>query len=253
MGDSEALASWVELEGCFNFRDLGSYTNRSGQRMRGGQVFRADGLQRLSESDLARLCGDIGLGGVIDLRSSDEVSEDGRGRIEEHVPIHHVPLFERARSQARADRQEIDTELLANMGELYFVMLQAAREPIVRVVELIAHADTPVVFHCAAGKDRTGVISCLLLSLLDVPEDTIVADYAFSRKNIDAINARLGESETYQKMMHALPPDAYDANPAAIEHFLSKVKSEAGSLVDWAAGAGIDEKTRERLQARLLI
>ena len=252
MRDSEALASWIELEGCFNFRDLGSYTNAAGRRMRGGQVFRADGLQRLTEADLGRLCGEIGLASVIDLRSSDEVSEDGRGRIEQHVEIHHVPLFERARSHARADRHEIDTDRLANMGELYWLMLQAAREPIVRVVELIAETDRPVVFHCAAGKDRTGVISCLLLSLLEVPEETVIADYALSRKNIDAINARLGESETYQKLMDAMPPDAYDADPAAIRHFLDKVKSEAGSMVDWAETAGIEATTRERLQARLL-
>ena len=74
MADSDALASWIELEGCFNFRDLGSYTNATGRRMRAGQVFRADGLQRLTEPDLDRLCGEIGLGGVIDLRSSDEVA-----------------------------------------------------------------------------------------------------------------------------------------------------------------------------------
>jgi len=252
MPETETLAGWVELEGCFNFRDLGSYTNTAGRRMRGGQVFRADGLQHLSDRDLDRLCDEIGLGGVIDLRSGDEVSADGRGAIEHRLPIEHVPLFDRARSGA-AGADQIKPEQLAHMGELYWLMLQAAREPIVRVVELIAHADTPVVFHCAAGKDRTGVISSVLLSLLDVPQETIIADYAFSRKNIDAINARLGESDTYRTMMEAMPPDAYDADPAAMTHFLAKVTDEAGSMAEWASSAGIDHAVRARLLDRLLI
>ncbi len=254
MVDSKALASWIELEGCFNFRDLGNYTNTTGKQMRCGQVFRADGLQRLTETDLDHLCGEIGLRGVIDLRSSDEVEADGRGAIEQRVAIHHVPLFERTRAgagQARADW--IKPELLSHMGDLYWLMLQAASGPIVEVVKLIAESESPLVFHCAAGKDRTGVISSVLLSLLDVPQETIIADYAFSRKNIDAINARLGESETYKKMMDAMPPDAYDADPAAMTHFLSKVTEQEGSMVDWAANAGIDDTMRAQLQARLLV
>jgi protein-tyrosine phosphatase len=251
MVDSEALANWIELEGCFNFRDLGSYTNANGRQMRGGQVFRADGLQHLTEADLDRLCGEIRLASVIDLRSSDEIAEDGRGGIEQRVPIHHVPLFERTRSGS--GQTGADWNRLSNMGDLYWLLLQAAREPIVEVVERIARADSPMVFHCAAGKDRTGVISCVLLSLLDVPPETIIADYSFSRKNIDAINQRLGESDTYKKMMDTLPSDAYDADPAAMRHFLSKVTEEAGSMADWAASAGIDEAVRSQMQARLLV
>ncbi len=254
MVDSSALAGWVELEGCFNFRDLGSYTNATGQRMRGGQVFRADGLQRLSERDLDHLCDEIGLGSVIDLRSSDEVTADGRGGIGQRLPIHHVPLFDRAHSGgAQVGGDWIKPEQLSHMGELYWLMLQAAREPIVQVVELIAQADSPVVFHCAAGKDRTGVISSVLLSLLDVPLETIIADYAFSRKNIDAINERLAQSEPYNKMMEAMPKDVYDADPAAMTHFLAKVEAEEGSMEGWAANAGIDEAMRSRLRERLLI
>jgi protein-tyrosine phosphatase len=251
MLDSEALANWIELEGCFNFRDLGNYTNTRGKQIRSGQVFRADGLQRLTDSDLDRLCGEIGLGGVIDLRSSDEVEADGRGGIEQRIAIHHVPLFER--TEADAGKNWIKPEQLSHMGDLYWLMLQAARRPIVEVVKLIAQADSPVVFHCAAGKDRTGVISSVLLSLLEVPQETIVADYAFSRRNIDAINERLGESDTYKKMMDAMPPDAYDADPAAMAHFLSKVIEEEGSVADWASNAGIDDGMLAQLQARLLV
>jgi protein tyrosine/serine phosphatase len=139
-----------------------------------------------------------------------------------------------------------------SMGDLYFLMLTAAREPIARVVRLLAELEVPAVFHCAAGKDRTGVISSVLLSLVGVPEETIVADYAFSRQNIDRINARLGASETYQRLMQDLPDGAYDADPAAVRHFLGRVAKELGSFEAWAESAGVDAEVRDRLRARLL-
>jgi len=252
---SDELASWIPLEGCFNFRDLGGYRTADGRRLRERQVFRADGLQRLTDADLRLLCDEIGLGAVIDLRSEDEIAEDGRGAIAERTTIHHVPLFEKARTAARqrsADGSGTARQVVPNMGELYFLMLQAARRPIVEVIRLIAASETPIVFHCAAGKDRTGVISSVLLSLLDVPLETIVADYAFSRKNIDRINARLNESTSYQSLMHELPDGAYDADPAQLQSFLARVEAEYGSLLGWAQQAGIDDGERARFRTRLL-
>jgi protein-tyrosine phosphatase len=249
MSELEELAGWVELEGCFNFRDLGGYESSDGRRLRTGQVFRSDGLQHLTAADLEHLIAKLGLASVIDLRSSEEISEDGSGTIGEQTTVHHVPLFERTRSQAQAIPQ---ASMPPNMGELYYVMLTVAREPIVEVVRLLADVDRPAVFHCAAGKDRTGVISALLLSLLGIPEETIVADYAFSRANIDQINARLNASQTYQRIMDELPEGAYDADPAAMLLFLDRVRENHGSMAEWAASAGIDGAMRERLVRRLL-
>ena len=80
MSTPEHLADWVELEGCFNFRDLGSYHTASGQQMRSGLVYRSDGLQHLSAGDLEKLRSELGLKVVIDLRSPLEVEEIGRER-----------------------------------------------------------------------------------------------------------------------------------------------------------------------------
>lgn len=249
MSELEELAGWVELEGCFNFRDLGGYLARDGRRLRTGQVFRSDGLQHLSAADLEHLITKIGLKSVIDLRSSEEISGDGSGPISEQTTIHHVPLFERTGSQDQAVSPD---SMPSNMGELYFLMLTAAREPIVEVVRLLADFDRPAVFHCAAGKDRTGVISALLLSLLGIPEETIVADYAFSRANIDKINARLNASQTYQRIMDELPEGAYDADPVSMLLFLDRVRENHGSMAEWAASSGIDAAMSERLAERLL-
>lgn len=250
MTEHEHLADWIELEGCFNFRDLGSYKNVDGRHMRSGQVFRSDGLQHLTVPDLLKLRDEIRLSTVIDLRSPVEVEESGCGPIADQAEIIPLPLFRQTRSDVATAQPGFT--IPSSMGELYFMMLTFAREPIVEVVRILAQTEQPTVFHCAAGKDRTGVISAVLLSLLGVPEETIVADYAFSRQNIDRINARLDSSDTYQNLMHSMPEDAYDADPAAMEMFLGKVRDEHGGVVAWAEAHGVDEETRCRLEAKLL-
>jgi protein tyrosine/serine phosphatase len=250
MTEKEVLASWVELDGCYNFRDLGGYRTSDGRRFRTGLVFRSDGLQLLSEADLQKLRDEIGLGAIIDLRSSLEVSEAGCGGIIDQATLYPVPLFPEAGGQSREALENF--KMPSDMGDLYYLMLVAAQQPIVEVVRLLADFETPAVFHCAAGKDRTGVISALLLSLLGVPDETIILDYAFSRQNIDLINARLGSSKTYQKLMHDLPEGAYDADPACMKKFLAKLRESFGSAEGWAEQSGLDAAIRESLAARLL-
>ena len=249
-GDDE-LAGWIDLEGCYNFRDLGGYRTRDGRRFRTGRVFRSDGLQHLTARDLKRLAGEIGLGTVIDLRSDAEVEDTGRGPIVKQTTLHHIPLFTGSFSGGDTSRRAFDR--VANMGELYFLMLGFAREPIAQVVRVLADSEAPAVFHCAAGKDRTGVISAVLLSLLGVPPQTIVADYAFSRRNIDLINARLDQADSYQGIMDDLPSGAYDADPACMESFLRRVDEAHGSVEGWAQQAGLGGEVQARLVARLLV
>lgn len=249
MSDPAVLASWIDLEGCFNFRDLGGYLAADGRRLRTGEVFRSDGLGYLTDSDLRLLADEIGLGIVIDLRSDMEVSEVGVGPIGEQTTIHHIPLFP---TSSVGQAESAGFEMPANMGDLYFLMLSFAQAPIAEVVRLLATASQPAVFHCAAGKDRTGVISALLLSLVGVPEETIVADYAFSREKIDLVNNRLDQSGTYQKLMVDLPEGAYDADPAAMASFLGRLREEYGSVEGWAEQAGLEPGVHEQLRSRLL-
>ena len=243
------LARWVELEGCFNFRDLGSYRTADGRHMRAGQVFRADGLQHLTPADVACLRERLHLGGVIDLRSPQEVDLDGRGRIaHEPFDFHHVPLFEHDRSKMEGSPRDF----LADMSQLYVFIARAAKQRIAQVMRILAESRTPQVFHCAAGKDRTGVISALLLGLIGVPRETIVADYAFSKQNLDQINARLRASDSYQDLMDELPEGAYEAEPETMRAFLEQIDARYGSTHAWAERAGLGPDLIERLRDRLL-
>jgi len=237
----------VAVEGCLNFRDLGGYPTDGGGTVRWRQLFRADGLHALSARGVATLRDEIGLGDIIDLRSSAELALDGRGPLE-HEPIrfHHLPLFDGDRAQRSP------TVGMASLADLYFGMIDFARGPIAQVITVLARTNDPAVFHCAAGKDRTGVISALLLALLGVREPMIVADYAATRESLDAIVDRLKGSEGYQGMFDELPPDTLHANPETMEHFLARVRDAFGGVSDYAHAIGLEAADLERLRARMV-
>jgi len=239
----------VPVEGCLNFRDLGGYPTESGGTLRWRMLFRADGLHALTARGVAIVRDEIGLGDIIDLRSSAELELDGRGPLErEAIRFHHLPLFDGARAQSGGAAPSFG----ASLADLYFGMIDFARGPIAKVITVLARTPDPAVFHCAAGKDRTGVISALLLSLLGVRDEIIVADYAATREALDAIVERLMASDGYQGIFDELPPDTLHADPETMEGFLARVQSELGGMPAYARAIGIADGDVERLRARMV-
>ncbi len=236
---------FVALDGCVNFRDLGGYPARDGLRVRRGLLYRSDALHDLTDADVRRVRDALGVRTVIDLRSSAEIASDGVGPLPQPpVRRHHLPLFEGGEIPTRPTPRPLD--------ELYGLMLRFAREPIVRAIDAIAASADPAVFHCAAGKDRTGVIAAVVLGILGVPDEHVIDDYAFTRKSIDRIVARLRASESYQHIVDELPPDTLHAEPETMERLLAHARGEYGGLRAWALGAGVEASTVAALERRLL-
>ena len=242
----------IDLEGCLNFRDLGGYPAAEGRRLAWRRIYRSDGLHRLTAPDVVRLRDDLGLTDLIDLRSTAELRHDGRGPLEnEPMAFHHVPLFDGDRpSPFNPDLQMRMEEM--SLADRYFALIEMAKVPIARVVELIADAKGGAVYHCAAGKDRTGVISAILLSILGVPEELIVADYALSQQNLDAIIERLNASDGYKEMFEHLPPDTLHAEPETMVSLLAKLEDGYGSVAAFLESTGLGSDVVERLRANVL-
>ena len=237
----------IELEGCLNFRDLGGYPARDGRRVRWRRLFRSDGLHHLTPVDVAHLCRELALGHIVDLRSSGEVEIDGIGLLgSEAVQRHHLPLFDGDLPERQAEAMPV------TLADRYFLMAEFAREPICRVLTSLATADAPAVYHCAAGKDRTGVISAVLLGLLGVRDDVIVADYAATQENLDAIIDRLMSSEGYHDMLEALPADTLHAAPETMISLLERIRERYGSMRDYVRDIGMSDEHVQRLEERLL-
>jgi protein-tyrosine phosphatase len=243
------MSRLIPLEGCLNFRDLGGYPTADGRLVRWRQVFRSDALHLLTPADVTRLRDELRVREVIDLRSSAELRSEGQGPLaEQDVRFHHVPLFD---GEVRGEDRERAAQI--SLADRYVFLAQLAGERIGRVITTIADADAGAVFHCAAGKDRTGVISAILLGLLGVPDDVIVADYVATRENHDAIVDRLNALEGYRTMLAALPPDTMHANPETMLEFLERLRAAHGSFEDYARGTGMTAAVVGRLRERLLV
>jgi protein tyrosine/serine phosphatase len=241
-----AIERVIALEGCLNFRDLGGYPTEAGRTVRWRHVYRSDALHLLTAADVARVRDELGVQTVIDLRSTAELESDGRGRLAgESLGFLHLPLFDgvvTAEAPARA----------MTLADRYVLLAAQARARIARIVTTLAEADGAVVYHCAAGKDRTGVVSAVVLGLLGVRDEIIVADYAASQANLDAIIERLLAAEGYQAMLEALPPDTLHAAPETMVEFLARMRERFGSMAGYMRAAGVADAVLERLAARLL-
>jgi protein-tyrosine phosphatase len=246
------LERLIDLEGCLNFRDLGGYPTADGRSLGWRRVYRSDGLHHLTESDAQKLRDELEISDLIDLRSSGELRLDGRGRLEdEPMAFHHVPLFDGERpSSFDPKMQEAINQM--SLADRYFSLAEMAKEPIAQVVRIVAESEGGAVYHCAAGKDRTGVISAILLSALGVADELIVADYALTQQNLDAIIDRLNASAGYKEMFEALPPDTLHAEPETMVSLLAKLADGYGSVTGYLESAGVGPEIVGQLRDNVL-
>jgi protein-tyrosine phosphatase len=207
-------------------------------------VFRSDALHRITRHDVARLRA-LRIGDILDLRSSAELEAEGRGPLA-HEPIrfHHVPLFD-------GDTRGRTGDALS-LADRYLLLAEFAMAPIARTIAILAGTDAPAVYHCAAGKDRTGVVTAILLGSLDVDDDTIAGDYALTQENLDAIVDRLNETDAYQAMLAALPPDTLHAKPDTMLEFVGRLRAKYGSIASYAEAAGVAPDTLQAFTRRLI-
>lgn len=174
------MAGHVPLEGNFNLRDLGGYVAADGRVVRDGCLFRSDELHALTDADLAVVAG-LGIQVLFDLRS------DAERTLRPNPTLTGVEIHERQAPSSESNAQTLEEQIATGVtpqrddeefGGIYVMLLTYLAKDLRRVVELAADASQrPLLFHCVAGKDRTGIASALLLGLLGVPDETILDDY----------------------------------------------------------------------------
>jgi protein-tyrosine phosphatase len=241
----------VAFDSLFNVRDLGGYAGADGRHTRWRTLYRADGLNRADGDDLERLAA-LGLRTVIDLRTPNERVERGSFPIEA-VPVdyHHFPVL-----QQTWEGQEIDAAIdgAEFLTDRYREMLDEGAEAIAGALTVLADARVyPAVFHCAAGKDRTGVLAALVLGLVGVPDQTIAADYGLSGVGMAAMMdwIRLNRPEVADSMTDQ-PGVMLAAPPRAMRSLLDGVRAEHGSVEGYARSIGLPPRIIDELRATLL-
>jgi protein-tyrosine phosphatase len=236
----------IALEGAVNFRDLGGYATLDGRRTRWRVLFRADGLSELSQTDFS-VMRDLGIRTVVDLRSGHEV-EQSRFDVEAHpVAFHHFPFIDQLPDVEQWDRRP------GLLGAQYIEMLDDAAPQIIGALEALTAPDSrPAVFHCTAGKDRTGLLSALVLSLLGVPEETVVADYALSGEAMERLRAKLIVKYPDSKDTITDIDEVFSANPANMVNLFAYLRERYGSVTEYAVAVGVPDAVVARLREELL-
>lgn len=244
----------LELTTPVNLRDLGG-TPIAGGTLRDGLAIRTDDLATVTPEFAAQLV-EGGLTAIIDLRSPHEVQVTGRGPLADYpVAYHHLPFMGSIEAPV-GDAPELTHEL---MGEMYVGMVDRAAPLIVTALDIIANTPGATAFHCAAGRDRTGVLAASLLLVLGADDDTIVADYAKTGPNMPAIMARTKTAMSAVFAKLGLDPEAFDGEAltddgmhVSMRILLDTLRALHGDALAPLRAVGLRDDTVAKLRARAL-
>ncbi len=242
-------ARFVELAGAHNFRDLGGLPTRDGATTRGGVLYRSDALHHLEPAGVQRL-GELGVRTIVDLRSSAELEHTGRGPLERtDIAFVHAPLSHSQNGVHVLPPSLVDGDL----GAHYVASLGDRTETLAQVIALLATAEhLPAVFHCTAGKDRTGMVAALVLSLVGVADDVIVEDYALTDDRMVFVMEAIRASGGVTQPPPEVAASVARAEASSMERFLRGLADGYGSADGWARTAGLDDDTLASLRAALV-
>jgi protein-tyrosine phosphatase len=241
-----------------NVRDIGGYRTADGRHTRWGQVFRSGGLSDLTEADQQYLAA-LGVKLVCDLRTMQEAARSP-DRLPEGIPYRALPVYG---DKEASDKLGI-SRLLLNLHRLDGLLLESythsmiAEKGHVFGEALRGIADgLPALIHCTAGKDRTGILTALLLHILGVPEETIVADYTLTNRVYPRLMATLRRDVEPLSRIGIQAEDLkplLSANPATMRDTLAYIRERYGSIDSYLrAECGVDDAQRDRLRALLLL
>jgi protein tyrosine/serine phosphatase len=230
----------------FNFRDVGGLTGHDGRTVRRGRLYRSDSLHRIDETDRAAFTA-LGIRTVIDLRRPEEVARDGRVPAYDGLTYRHIHPEHRDWAKVPHDPAQ---SLARYLADRYADLAQTGTAGLAEAVGLIADsANAPVVVHCVAGKDRTGIVCALTLAVLGVADDDIAADYALSAE----ASARFSAWVATTTLAAEEPPPPFLASPAeAMTLFLTELRAGYGSVEGYLRHAGVTDAQLDAIRDHLL-
>ena len=253
----------IDLEGTMNTRDIGGYPAEQLRAIRPGQIIRSERLSRLTESDFQRLEA-IGVKTIIDLRTDDELADEPTEWQGDHPPrFHHIPVVDEDhdwfRSQHRMMKRGYfsSEQSLEHMAEGYRVFAQEGAESYEQMMEIVLdESNWPILIHCSAGKDRSGIAIALIMEAVGVDRDIIMKDYLFT-------NA-IGRSERKAELLARESTRSSRRGPSAeawyplvgvqaemLEAFYASVDESYGSIDAYLDELGVDSAARAALVASL--
>jgi protein-tyrosine phosphatase len=237
-----------------NFRDLGGYRTRGDKTFPWRRIFRSGELSRMNPDEYRRITDEIKLAAVVDLRSSFELERQGTGLPDGcSIKYFNVPFMSDGGQTTDAEARRYKT--YANMGEFYVELVQNTGfgQGIVKALEIIAEPKNhPLVFNCAIGKDRTGILAATLLSLLGVAEKDIIEDYALSDQYTHELQLALESHSSVPDDVKKMPDFFWRAAPESMTLLLSTLRQDYGSIASYLQAMGADNALGARLEKAVL-
>lgn len=241
----------IAFESIFNFRDLGGYATVDGGRIRWRRLFRADALGRLTEADAPTVAA-LGLRTVLDLRTRREIDSYGAFPIHRHrVHYHHLPIIDSTWDPNRTAGGGTTAEFLHGA---YTDMLNEGSPVIAKAFAVLAQPRAlPAVFHCAVGKDRTGLLAALVLGGLEVADDDIVADYSLTARAMGHLVAWTRQNDPKRAaQMATIPPAFLAADPTAMKLVLDDLRRDHGSVREFLRSIGVGATMLDQLRTAVV-
>jgi protein-tyrosine phosphatase len=260
---------WIDLDGLANLRDVGGIPTVDGGTIAPGRLLRSDNLQDLTPSDIDTLLR-LRVTDVIDLRSDFEAENEGPGPLTEvaAVQIHQHSMFREWR-EGVGDPKPTETPEVAPAEALpwidltpsvraehpiashYLSYLSDRPDSVLAALHEIADAEGAALVHCAAGKDRTGTIVAIALTLAGAEPEAVIADYAASSERMQAIVDRLLATKTYAANLRDRPLSSHLTYPETMRAFLDYVQNEHGGMAGLMEQMGWTEADTKELRAKL--
>jgi protein-tyrosine phosphatase len=235
----------IMLEGTYNLRELGGYRAPNGQTILKHKLLRSDGLHSLSKADEAFLI-KYGVRTIIDLRSTREVEERPDTFMHDpDIQYVHVPFLDRMLNNA-SDMIKMDS--LANV---YIDILKNNQPSIKKVFNIISYnINNGVLFHCAAGKDRTGVIAMLLLLLCDIEKETIIEDYSWSATLMEPVF--IHQKQKIANAGYEVPAFIFESNKDDARITLQYIEDNYENVQNYLVAVGIEKNEQQHLKEAFL-
>ena len=253
---------WIELEGAVNVRDVGGLPTVDGGETVYRRVLRSENLQELTAEDIVRLVDEIGVTTIVDLRSTRELMTEGPAPLDSVDGVQHAhhPVLKEfldasdtvaAALLLTAQQEDRDRYPADTMCGHYLGYLENRPGEVAAALRSIATAPGAAIVHCAAGKDRTGVIVALALTAAGVEPDAIVADYAATNDRLEEIIGRLSRSKMYGGGVSKIPIKAHAPRAETMKAFLEQLDARYGGVEAWAATQGFTAGELGQLRAKL--
>ncbi|MFW5748242.1 MAG: tyrosine-protein phosphatase [Chloroflexota bacterium] len=248
----------LTIEGVANFRDIGGYVTADGREVRRGLVYRSGKLDAITPAGWQQMQA-LGLRMVCDMRTEEEIADAPDNLPDKTITRIYTPLHTDDDRAARLRALLFDRNRLRTiLPELYTTIIVDQNAAVMGQVigQLAEPENLPILIHCTAGKDRTGVAVGLLLALLGVPDETIIADYTLSNlyyDNFYAVTERLIRRFVLFGLTAAHMQPLLVAEAETLRFTLDYVRQRYGSIPDYLEHqAGLSADTLDRVRANLL-